>query len=245
MNSSANSNPVNTLNDYFLFIDTEASGLPLKWNLPYSADENWPHALQVSWFIYDKHHKLIKQQDHYIQSEGIAITPAALAIHHLTPEFLKLSGKPRTEVIQLLAADVQQYNPMLIGHFIRLDYYLLGAAFYRSGIANPLGNLPVFCTMVATTQLVHSSLTRHLRLEELYYMLFNTDLQNQHNALYDAQATAACFFELRNRGEISDKSIRQQNLDFEQQRDPAQKQKGCLLPALILILLMAIIIYSL
>jgi DNA polymerase-3 subunit epsilon len=53
------------LNDYLLFIDTEASGLPLKWNLPYNADENWPHALQVSWLIYDKYNTLVKQQDHY------------------------------------------------------------------------------------------------------------------------------------------------------------------------------------
>jgi DNA polymerase-3 subunit epsilon len=235
----------NTLSDYFLFIDTEASGLPLKWDLPYSADENWPHALQVSWLIYDRHHTLIKQQNHYIGSEGIHITPAALAIHGLTPEFLAINGKPLTEVLQLLTADLQQYQPMVTGHFIRLDYYLLGAAFYRSAMENPLNTLPFFCTMAATTHLVHSSLTRHLRLEELYYMLFNTDLQHQHNALHDAQATAACFFELRNRGEIPDKSIRQQNLDFEQQRDPTQKQKGCLLPALMLILLAAIIIYSL
>jgi DNA polymerase-3 subunit epsilon len=233
------------LNDYLLFIDTEASGLPLKWDLPYSADENWPHALQVSWLIYDKYNTLVKQQNHYVNSEGIDITPAALAIHGLTPHFLAINGKPQTEVLQLLSADLRQYQPMVIGHFIRLDYYLLGAAFYRSGMENPLGKLPVFCTMVATTQLVHNSLTRHLRLEELYYMLFNTDLQHQHNALHDAEATAACFFELRNRGEISDKSIKQQNLDFEQQREPTQKQKGCLFPALMLILLAAIIIYSL
>jgi len=242
---AARSKKANTLNDYFLFIDTEASGLPLKWDQPYSADGNWPHALQVSWLIYDKRHTLVKQQNHYIGSEGIHITPAALAIHGLTPEFLAINGKPRTEVLQLLTADLQRYQPMVTGHFIRLDYYLLGAAFYRSAMENPLHKLPVFCTMVATTQLVHSSLTRHLRLEELYYMLFNTDLQHQHNALYDAQATAACFFELRNRGEISDKNTSRQNQDFEQQRDPAQKQKGCLLPALMLILLAAIIIYSL
>lgn len=234
------------MNDYLLFIDTEASGLPLKWNLPYSADDNWPHALQVSWLIYDKHHTLVKQQDHYIGSEGITITPTALEIHGLTPGFLAANGKPRNEVIQLLVADVLQYQPMLIGHFIRLDYYLLGAAFYRSAMENPLSKLPVFCTMVATTQLVNRPLTRHLRLEELYYMLFGTDLQHQHNALNDARATAACFFELRNRGEITDKSIKQQNQDFEQQRDPAQKSKGCLLPALMILLLATIIIiYSL
>ncbi len=242
---NANSNPANTLNDYFLFIDTEASGLPLKWNLPYSVDDNWPHALQVSWLIYDKQHTLVKQQDHYINSEGIIITPAALQIHGITPEFLALNGKPRAEVLRLLVADLMQYQPMLIGHFIRLDYYLLGAAFYRSAMENPLNKFPVFCTMVTTTQLVTRPLTRHLRLEELYHMLFGHDLQHQHNALNDAQATAACFFELRNRGEIPNHIIAQQNKDFEQQRHPTQKQKGCLLPALAIILLVAIILYSL
>jgi DNA polymerase-3 subunit epsilon len=233
------------LNDYLLFIDTEASGLPIKWDLPYSADDNWPHALQVSWLIYDKQHNLIKQQDHYISEERINITPAALEIHGLTPEFLAANGKLRTEVLQLLVADVQQYQPMLVGHFIRLDYYLIGVAFHRSAMDNPLNKLPVFCTMVVTTQLVHSALTRHLRLEELYRMLFGTDLQHQHNALNDAQATAACYFELRKRGEVSDQIIKQQNQDFEQQRDPTQKQKGCWLPALAILFLVAIIIYSL
>ncbi|GAA3975061.1 hypothetical protein GCM10022210_26850 [Mucilaginibacter dorajii] len=242
---NSNSNPANQLNDYLLFIDTEASGLPIKWDQPYSADENWPHVLQVSWLIYDKHKQIIKQQDHYINENGVTITPAASNIHGLTPQFLTLNGKPMAQVLQLLVADVQQYQPMLTGHFIRLDYYLLGAAFYRSAMENPLNKLPVFCTMVATTQLINRPLTRHLRLEELYYMLFGSNLQNQHNALHDAEATAACFFELRHRGEISDKSIRDQNRDFEQQRDPTKKQSGCLIPALVIILLVAIIIYSL
>ncbi len=233
------------MSDYLLFIDTEASGLPAKWDQPYSADDNWPHILQVSWLIYDKQRQLVKQQDHYITENNITITPSAQQIHGLTPDFLALNGKRRAAVLQLLIADVQQYQPMLIGHFIRLDYHLLGVAFHRSAMENPLSKLPVFCTMVATTQLINRPLTRHLRLEELYYMLFGSNLQNQHNSLADAEATAACFFELRQRGEISVKSISQQNQDFDQQRDPTKKQKGCLIPALLIVLLVAIIIYSL
>ncbi|RYY38103.1 MAG: 3'-5' exonuclease [Sphingobacteriaceae bacterium] len=233
------------MNNYLLFIDTEASGLPHTWNLPYSAADNWPHALQVSWVVYDDARKLVKKQDHYINTEGITITPKAEEIHGLTPEFLRANGKPRAEVMQLLAEDLLQYQPMVIGHFMRLDYYLLGAGFYRSAIENPLDKLPVFCTMVATTQLKHRPLVRHLRLDELYYMLFSTQLQHQHNALNDVLATAECFFELRERGEIPDALIRRQNKEFERQRDPANKPKGCLLPALMIILLVAIIIYSL
>jgi DNA polymerase-3 subunit epsilon len=232
-------------NQYLLFIDTETSGLPLNWNLPYGDNDNWPHALQISWLIYDAQRQLVKQQDHYIKSEGIAITPAAGEIHGLTHDFLAINGKPHNQVMLLLANDLLQYQPMVIGHFMRLDYYVLSAGFYRSGIDNPLNKLPVFCTMVATTQLVHRPLMRHLRLEELYYMLFKTELQNQHNALDDVQATVRCFFELRNRGEISEKIILQQNKDFEKQRYPEKVSNGCLLPAIMIILVLVILMYSL
>lgn len=42
------------LKDYLLFIDTEATGLPKKWNLPYNTPGNWPDAVQISWLLYTK-----------------------------------------------------------------------------------------------------------------------------------------------------------------------------------------------
>lgn len=230
---------------YYLFIDTETSGLPLNWKRPYSDDNNWPHALQISWLIYDAQRNLVKQQDHYIQSDGIAITAAASEIHQLSPEFLAANGKPAKQVMQLLADDLLQYKPMVIGHFLRLDYYVLGAGFYRLGMDNPLNQLPVFCTMVATTQLEHRPLVRHLRLGELYQMLFNIQLNDEHNAFNDAEAAAKCFFELRDRGEILGKTIAQQNKEFEKQRYPEKVSAGCLLPAIIILLFLVIIIYTL
>lgn len=227
---------------YFLFIDTEASGLPVNWALPYSAEGNWPYAVQISWLIYDQQQNLVKKEDHYISVDGFTITWEAEKIHGLTVDFLNKNGKSRDEVMQLLATDLLQYKPMIIGHFIRLDYYILSAAFYRSGMANPLHGLPVFCTMVATRRLTRNVVTRHLRLEELYRLLFNAELEYQHNALNDAQATADCFYELLRNSEISTKSIQEQNKEFEEQRDPTKKPKGCLLPILIVIVLLAVFI---
>lgn len=233
------------MNKHLLFIDTEASGLPGNWTLPYSADSNWPHIVQVAWQIYDENRSLIKQQNHFIYTEGIEITPSAVDTHGLTPDFLAKNGELPAKVMEILANDLVEYEPTVIGHFMQLDYYLIGAAFYRTGVYNPIGNLPVFCTMVATTQLLRSPSTRQLRLGDLYYMLFKADLQHQHNALNDAQATAESFFELRDRGEITEKEIIQQNKDFELQRIPSKKPKGCFVPTLIIILLLIITICNL
>jgi len=233
------------LSKYTLFIDTEASGLPINWGLPYSADGNWPHIVQIAWLIYDDARNLVKQHNHYLQTEGISITQSAIETHGLTTEFLIQNGEEPAKVMELLANDLVEYEPTIIGHFLQLDYYLLGAAFYRSGVYNPLGRLPVFCTMVATTQLLRSPSTRQLRLGDLYYMLFKADLEHQHDAFNDAKATAESFFELRDRGEISEAELLQQNKDFELQREPKKKPKGCVVPALVIILLLIIAICNL
>ncbi len=233
------------MNKYTLFIDTEASGLPGNWNLPYSADDNWPHIVQVAWLIYDEHQNLVKEQNFYIHTAGVVINPSAVDTHGITSDFLSSNGEPQIKVMETLANDLVEYNPLVIGHFLQLDYYLLGAAFYRTGVFNPLNKIPVFCTMAATTHLLRSPSTRQLRLGDLYYMLFKEDLQHQHNALHDARATAESFFELRNRGEISEASMVQQNKDFELQREPVKKTKGCFLPMLIVILFMLFTICSL
>lgn len=234
------------MNQYYLFIDSEASGLPVNWALPYSAEGNWPSAVQISWLIYDQDQKFIKKIDHYIKATDFHITASALEVHGLTPDFLNEHGYSRNEVMQLLADDLLQYQPTVIGHFIRLDYHILSADFYRAGITNPLHTLPVFCTMVASRDLTRNTTMRHLRLGELYRILFNRELENQHNALNDARATAESYFELLRTGQITGRDMDRQNADFNPLRYPAPTAKGCVIPVLLMLALIAIlIIYSL
>jgi DNA polymerase-3 subunit epsilon len=198
------------VNDYLLFIDTEASGLPVNWHQPYSVEGNWPSAVQVSWLIYTRDGHEVKREDHFILNTDFIITPKAMEIHGINPGILAVKGKPRKQIMQLLADDLNQYQPMVVGHFIQLDYHILGADFYRAGIDNPLLTLPVFCTMLATTQLIWTPMPKSLLLGDLYAFLFYKPLLNQHNALTDAEAAAQCFFELLKRGEISEKLITKQ-----------------------------------
>jgi DNA polymerase-3 subunit epsilon len=195
------------VNDYLLFVDTEASGLPLDWNLPYSAEGNWPSAVQVSWLVYTKEGQEVKREDHFILNSDFIITPKAMEIHGINPGLLGVIGEDRKKVMQLLADDLKLYQPLVVGHFIQLDYHILSADFFRAGIDNPLVSLPMFCTMLATTQFIWTPMPKSLLLGDLYAFLFYKPLANQHNALTDAHATARSFFELLHRGEISQKLI--------------------------------------
>ncbi|WP_242695895.1 3'-5' exonuclease [Desertivirga brevis] len=204
------------VNQYLLFIDTEASGLPKKWNEPYSKPNNWPHSVQTSWLIFDKEGREIKREDHYIKDQDFTISSSSIKIHGITSEYLATHGENRNEVMQKLYDDLVNYQPMVIGHFMELDYHVLAADFYRSNIPNPIegSGLPAFCTMMATTQFVKNPQRKFMKLGELYDHLFHAHLIKPHNAIYDAKATADCFFELLKRGDLSEQLVDSSPLDL-------------------------------
>ncbi|MEN7548405.1 3'-5' exonuclease [Rapidithrix thailandica] len=198
------------MRDYVIFVDTETSGLPKDWNKPYSAEKNWPFIVQIAWTVCTKDGNEIKYENHYIEDKDYEILEASRQIHGISHEFLQRHGKERREVMQRLLADLKKYNPLVVSHFIPLDYHMLGVGFFRAGLENPLQYMPKFCTMQLTYQFVGSPHQKFLRLGQLYTRLFQTTLENQHNALVDARATARCFFELQKRGDITDKIITKQ-----------------------------------
>ncbi|PTQ93550.1 DNA polymerase-3 subunit epsilon [Mucilaginibacter yixingensis] len=232
------------MNDYLLFIDTEASGLPQNWSEPLTNTANWPNAVQVAWVLYDKNRNEVKRQNHYISNNDFTISADAQRIHGLTVDFLATNGESRAEVLKKLTADIEQYKPMLVGHFLKLDYYVLSADYNREEMANPMDKLPMFCTMLSSRYLARNPMPRQMRLDELYSILFRTELQNSHQAQHDAEATARCFFELQESGEINSKLIREQNADAQKWKEPTVNTQGCFIPALMLALT-GIIIYLL
>lgn len=228
------------MRDYLLFLDTEASGLPKKWNLPHSNSSNWPSAVQISWVIYKNDGTLIKTENHYIGDQDILLNPSAIKIHGITTEFLSMHGEPRKSVMQFFAHDLLKYQPLVVGHFMEFDYHVAAADFFRAGISNPLEHLPSFCTMQASSFYSREPVVTHLRLGELYAMLFNAKLKNPHNALEDAKATARCFFELFRRGDITNEKIELQQIANKQ---PKNTNEFPWLVSLLILILITFFIY--
>jgi DNA polymerase III subunit epsilon len=222
--------------DYLLFIDTETSGLPRQWHLPYSEPDNWPYSVQIAWVIYTKTGELVKSESHYIRDPEVDISPEAYRIHGISRDFLLQNGESRQEVLRLLTADLNRFQPLVVAHYMQLDYHMLGAEFYRCGMDNPVEQLPIFCTMLATAPYVSNPRSKYLRLNRLYYILFQREQQNQHEALADSQATADCFFEMLRLGDIRQEQIASQQPLLKRNKTNIL-QPGCLIPVLACILL--------
>lgn len=234
------------MKEYLLFVDTETSGLPKDWSKPYSVRGNWPHVVQVAWVLYTREGRKLKEENYYIRASDYEVSPTSQRIHGLSDDFLRENGKDRNSVMQLLHADLIRYQPLVVGHFMQLDYHMLGLSFYRSGLDNPLPKLPHFCTMQATAHFIRESRHRHLRLGELYMRLFQTPLQDEHNALSDASATAVCFFELWKKGDIIEEVVQQQQLPAgvaTRTKESWKSKTAYLLGTLLTICLIYLLIY--
>jgi len=189
--------------EYLLFVDTETTGLPARWDRPYAEEWEWPCIAQVAWVVFTAAGELVKADQDYLQIPAGRMPAAAVAVHGLTPEFLQAHGQEPAAVLRRLLQDLATYRPRVVGHFLPLDFHVLGAAFARAGLANALPALPQFCTMQLTRlplQGVTAPPRRPLRLHQLHERLFGQPLEREHDAHIDAAATARCFFELQRRG---------------------------------------------
>ncbi len=195
------------LKKHLLFIDTETTGIPKRWDLPYSETDTWPSAVQVSWIVYDENGIEIKRENCYIDVDDLKISVKSFKIHGITKKFLSKNGQARSFVLEKLSSDIQKYQPLIIGHFTEFDIHTLNCDFYRAGLENPFRQSRFYCTMLKSKDYVLNPEVDYFRLPQLYEFLFNEKMQPSHNAMIDAEMTAKCFFEIRSRREISEEEF--------------------------------------
>lgn len=200
---------------YLLFIDTETTAIPKRWDLPYSETDNWPSAVQVSWILYDENGREVKRENLYIDDEDLKISASSFRIHGITKEFLIRNGKARKFVLKKLSEDILQYHPLITGHFTEFDIHTLSCDFYRAGLENPFHQGHFYCTMLKSKDYILSPEADYFRLPQLYNFLFNEKMERCHDAMIDAEMTAKCFFEIRSRGEISENELQKIHHEIE------------------------------
>lgn len=211
------------MQDFFLVIDTETSGLPKNWKAPYSKEKNWPHIVQIAWIIYDFQYQEVKRENHFIKSDGFTIDKSAEKIHGISDDYLKNHGESLDKIMSLFCDDIIRFNPLIIGHFIELDYHMVNVELYRLGKKNVFQNSTFYCTMKTSSEYVTNPSVSHLKLDKFYTLLFNEAPLQIHNALADALNTAKIFFYLITNKNISLNSVYEQEHSFNKAKEISNK----------------------
>lgn len=213
------------MKEHILFVDTETSGIPKNWNASYAEVDQWPNIVQIAWVIYHKSGKEIKRENHFIKALDYKIDSQSEQIHGISETMTLEKGEFRKKVLKKIHQDLINFQPLVVGHLMEFDSHMLSVGFRRVGLKNIIKDYPKFCTMTATSSYRRYYHTKYPKLDELYQTLFKTKLENHHDALEDAKATAACFFELVKRGEITDQTIKDQQKQFK--KNKKSNKTGC------------------
>jgi DNA polymerase III epsilon subunit-like protein len=189
---------------YYLFFDTETTGVPRDYNAPASNTRNWPRLVQLGWIVTDEEGNVLSQGNEIVKPEGFVIPADAARVHGITTERAQREGKPLREVIEAFLKDAE-HTKCIVGHNISFDQKVVGAELYRLGIPDTISTAKSLCTMQAGTD--YCKIPGYYgykwpKLQELHHKLFGCDFEDAHDAMADITATKKCFFEMRKRGLI-------------------------------------------
>ena len=134
----------------YLIFDTEATGLPKRWDAPASDTDNWPRCVQIAWQVHDGEGALIEQYDALVRPDGFNIPFEAEQIHGISTLLAREEGVPLEEVLVAFRQAVEK-SRFLVGQNVGFDINIMGAEYYRSGDLNPLEDMPVLDTCTEDT----------------------------------------------------------------------------------------------
>jgi len=187
----------------YLFFDCETNGKPLNYQAPMSDVDNWPRIAQIAWQTYDPEGELIWGNSEMIYPDGWVIPKEKFFIDNgMSTERCAADGLPIKDVLARLILDMNQAD-YIIAHNLAFDQPIVGAEMIRLGMKADK-KLKGICTMNLTTDFCKlpgkfAGKYKWPKLEELYKILFDKEMENAHDALYDVSITAKCFFELLKR----------------------------------------------
>ena len=196
----------------YLIFDTETTGLPKRWDAPFTDTDNWPRCIQIAWQLHDDMGNCIEHQDYLVQPEGFNIPYDAEKIHGISTELAQEQGVSLSEVLEKFNAALLK-TKFVVGQNVKFDLNIMGAEFVREGMANQLQELPVLDTCTEhTASLCQITGGRYGKfklptLTELHQFLFNKPFSEAHNATADVEATTRCFFELLRLGEYTKEQL--------------------------------------
>ncbi|GMQ27241.1 DNA polymerase III subunit alpha [Algoriphagus sp. oki45] len=188
----------------YIIFDTETTGLPRDYNAPMSDVDNWPRLVQIAWQLHDARGKLISNHNYIIRPEGFTIPYNAEKVHGISTKRALAEGHDLKEILQVFREDVVQAK-FLVGHNIGFDINVVGSEYLRAELVMPLESKAELDTKDISTDFCalpggKGGKFKWPTLTELHQKLFGVGFDDAHDAAYDVDATARCFFGLITQG---------------------------------------------
>jgi len=191
---------------YFLFFDTETSGLPKDFKARASTNDNWPRLVQLAWIITDTKLNIIKAESHLIKPKGFTISKDAEKVNGISTEYALEEGEDLYGVLEVFRKDVRSCCAC-IGHNIRFDQMVVGSELLRASMRDVISGMTGIDTMESSKLYCSfrkpDGTLKRPKLQELYTFLFGVEFQGAHDAMADVTATKECFEELLRIGVIN------------------------------------------
>lgn len=195
----------------YLFLDTETTGVPRRRSAPLQAVRYWPRLVEIAWVVYVEAGNYLAAEAHLVYPVDFAIPAAATRVHGISTAMAKSDGKPLGWVIERFLRAVREHGRVLVGHNVAFDRNVVAAEMYRLGypkdtVEDEFYATSHLCLMTTTAAYCHLprryGRPKYPTLAQLYSKLFGEKLQGCHRALIDVEASARCFFRLRQLGVI-------------------------------------------
>src|SRR5690554_1584827 len=205
----------------YLVFDTETTGLPKNWDLPYTDTDNWPRCIQIAWQLHDKNGKLIENKDYIVYPDGFDIPFQSEQIHGISTLLAQKEGANLKDVLTEFNQALEQ-SEFIVGQNVGFDVNVMGSEFVRMQMDTRMHDMPILDTCTETTaELCQITGGRGGRyklptLTELHHFLFDTPFEEAHNATADVEATARSFFELVRRRIFTAQELHQSEVYFDE-----------------------------
>lgn len=187
----------------YLIFDTETTGLPRDYNAPMSDVDNWPRLVQLAWQLHDAKGNLLSNHNYIIRPEGFTIPYNAEKVHGISTKRALKEGHDLKQILGIFEGDVQQAK-YLVGHNVEFDVNVAGSEYFRAGATMPLSAKQLDTKDISTEFCAlpggRGGKFKWPTLTELHQKLFGKGFGDAHDAAYDVDATARCFFGLINQG---------------------------------------------
>lgn len=187
----------------YIIFDTETTGLPHSYSAPITDLDNWPRLVQLAWQLHDHKGSLISNGNFIIKPDGFTIPFNSEKIHGISTQRATEEGHDLKEVLAKFQTDVDKAE-VVIGHNIDFDNNIIGAEFVRTeqeALGNQLLEKDKIDTSLVSKEFCQlpggvGGKLKSPKLIELHEKLFGEGFDDAHDAAYDVDATAKCFFGL-------------------------------------------------